>query len=452
MVDYSVSGSELLDDLHAALTKYVILPTDEAADAIVLWIAATHGLSAFEHATRLAVHSPVKRCGKSRLLEVIQATAYSTVSTTNISVPALFRMIDAAEQPPTLVLDEADRLFGSAKKDEENRDLIAVLNNGFRQGNPTWRCVGPQQVPTPFSNYAMAAIAGIGRKPDTIEDRAINVTMRRRMPGETVAKFRLRTDVPALHDLRERLNAWVTSKLDDLEAPIVDIPDKLEDRAEDAWEPIIAVADAAGGSWPQRARLAAVKITHQSAGEDTEQSDEMLLLSDIRDTFAAAGAGFMATTTLLEHLHGLEESPSSEERNGKFTLTARKLATRLCKFGAKPLLNTTRTARGYYLDDLLDPFGRYLPSKPSDPPETPADLHKRVDGSKPLDGSTRPVETTRPDKPPGQTANGRVRTGWTDAPDASAIPGPCRVCRKRLADKLAAKGYDAHPSCTQEVV
>jgi len=140
----SVDGAELLDELHDAITKYVILPSPEAIDAVVLWVAASHGLPAFEHATRLAIHSPVKRCGKSRLLEVIQATAYNTIPTTNISVPALFGMIEAADQPPTLILDEADRLFGSAKKDEENRDLIAILNTASatetRPGDASARC------------------------------------------------------------------------------------------------------------------------------------------------------------------------------------------------------------------------------------------------------------------------------------------------------------------------
>jgi hypothetical protein len=68
------AGGDLLNDLHAALTKYVILPTPEAADAVTLWIAATHTLPAFQHAPRLAIKSPEKRCGKSRLLDVIAGT------------------------------------------------------------------------------------------------------------------------------------------------------------------------------------------------------------------------------------------------------------------------------------------------------------------------------------------------------------------------------------------
>ena len=105
------------------------------------------------------------------------------VATTNISVPALFRVIDqGGDRPPTLILDEADRLFGSVKKDDDNADLIAALNNGLRPGRPTIRCVGGLQTPTPFNNFAIAAIAGIGRKPDTIDDRAVNITMRRPLP------------------------------------------------------------------------------------------------------------------------------------------------------------------------------------------------------------------------------------------------------------------------------
>ena len=406
-------GAALLDDVHRTLTKYVVLPSPEAVDAVVLWIAATHGLAAFEHATRLAVNSPVKRCGKSRLLEIIQGTAYNTVPTTNISVPALFRMIDAADKPPTLILDEADRLFGSAKKDEENRDLIAILNNGFRAGSPTWRCVGPTQVPTPFSNYAMAALAGIGRKPDTIEDRAVNITMRRRMPGESISKFRLRTDMPILHKLHDRLTAWVASEMKHLELPVTNMPDELEDRAEDAWEPMLAIADAAGGHWPQRARDAAVRLTRDAANDDDDQSLETRLLTDVQAIFGEQpDVSFLPTSELLVALRKLDESPWAD-----FDLTGRKLAVRLGKFGVKPKHNTTRTSRGYHLRDLEDSFGRYLASEPSNPSDVPPGQEEQPDGKNHADGSTRPAENIRPEKTPAQAPNRTVRTVRTDTPD-----------------------------------
>ncbi len=409
------TGADLLDELHDALVRYVVLPSLEATTAVVLWITATHGLSAFEHATRLAINSPVKRCGKSRLLEVIQATAFNTVPTTNISVPALFRMIDAAAQPPTLILDEADRLFGSAKKDEENRDLIAILNNGFREGSPTWRCVGPSQVPTPFSNYAMVALAGIGRKPDTIEDRAVNIEMRRRMPGEVITKFRLRTDLPALHDLRDRLGEWVSSVSEVLEVPVTDLPAGLEDRAEDAWEPLLAVASAAGGHWPQRAHTAAVKLTQDV--DDDDQSD-VRILADVRTTFKAEGdLPFLPSVELLTGLRQIEDAPWSD-----FDLTTRKLATKLTKFGVKPRPNPAGTVRGYYRKDLQDAFRRYLPSDPSEASEMPTTLEKRPDGLKSSDTSNRQTQMNRQTEQAAQTPN---LTGLTLPTDT---PPECRVC------------------------
>jgi hypothetical protein len=389
----SSSGAELLSDVYAALTRYVVLPSPEAADAVTLWIAATHCLPAFEHATRLSIRSPVKRCGKSRLMELLGALAYNPLSTTNISVPALFRIIDAAgEKPPTLLLDEADRLFGSARRDEDNRDLIALLNNGFRAGSPTWRCVGPAQVPTPFSNYAMAAVAGIGHQPDTIEDRAVCITMRRRAPTEHVAKLRLRTDLGALRELQTRLSAWAEQHSAELARIPGEMPD-LEDRAHDAWEPLVAVADAAGGDWPERARRAALALSGAAKDEDADRSPSLRLLADIREIFTEMTVSFLPSNELVNRLRRIDDAPWRDE-----DLTTLKLSKQLREYGIRPGRNTAGTTRGYRKDDFADAFARYLsadPSEPVRPVSLPSDLGELSDGFGVSDGSTRQTESTR---------------------------------------------------------
>jgi hypothetical protein len=369
----------------------------------------------------------VKRCGKSRLLEVIEALAHKPLATTNISVAALFRTIDAGgKRPPTLILDEADRLFGSVKKDDDNADLIALLNNGFRPGRPTIRCVGPQQIPTPFANFAMAAIAGIGRLPDTVEDRAINITMRRRLPGQQVAKFRLRTDLPRMEELRSWLTDWADQHLAELEEPPQDMPAELEDRAQDAWEPLIAIADLAGGPWPAWAREAARFLASEAADADSGQSLEIRLLADVRAIFETTGEPFLGTGTLLAELRQIEEAPW-----GDFEFTARKLALRLAKFEVAPRHNSAKTERGYHLEDFHDAFPRYLPSEPSGSvPEDP-EQGKLLDGSNPPDGLNRPAGLIRPSESAGQPRNGRVRTVRTD----TTVPGGedplCDRCGER---------------------
>ncbi|MCO4698792.1 hypothetical protein LRR80_04881 [Streptomyces sp. RO-S4] len=79
--DSSNEGAGLLDELRAAIARYVILPSGEALTAVTLWVAATHIQPALQHAPRLAVVGPAKRCGKSRLPDVITETAHDPLIT-----------------------------------------------------------------------------------------------------------------------------------------------------------------------------------------------------------------------------------------------------------------------------------------------------------------------------------------------------------------------------------
>jgi hypothetical protein len=209
-LDVAVDGAVLLDELHSALRYYVVFPAPEAIDAVVLWVAATHAQAAWQHATRLHLTSPVKRCGKSRLLDVIHATCCRPLIAVNISPAALVRSIGA--DPPTLLLDEIDAVF-SKRASENHEDLRGILNAGHQRNRPYIRCVGvgTAQRVEEFPSFAMAALAGIGSLPDTVEDRSVIIRLRRRAPGEKVAPFRIKRDVPALNELGERVGAWVGS-------------------------------------------------------------------------------------------------------------------------------------------------------------------------------------------------------------------------------------------------
>ena len=429
-LDVDLDGAALLDELRDLLTTYVVLPTAEATDAVVLWIAATHALPAFQHAPRLAINSPEKRCGKSRLLEIIAGTCHRPLKSMNATVAAIFRSI-GGDHPPTLLFDEADAMFGTKIKAEQNEDLRALLNAGHARGQTTLRCVGPLQTPTEFPTFAMATIAGIGALPDTICDRAVNVTMRRRRGDESVLAFRTRRDGGRLEEFRGRLAVWASGQVAALADAEPDLP--VEDRAADTWEPLVAVADAAGGTWPARARAAALHLTDQADAEDVERSTTTRLLADIRDIFTEMTVSFLTSSELLSRLQKVEESPWSE-----WEMTTRKLALRLRQFGIRPGHNAARTARGYRLEDLADAFSRYLPAPPSgsvQPVQYAADLREHLDGSSDLDGSTRPKKPTRPDETAGQAPYGRVRTGADGGTAGSgATNGPCtrcgRLCRR----------------------
>src|SRR4051794_37001986 len=69
-------GSHVLGQLRSQVARFVILPSTYALNAVTLWVAATHLQPAWEHAPRLAVVGPAKRCGKSRLLDVLTETVH----------------------------------------------------------------------------------------------------------------------------------------------------------------------------------------------------------------------------------------------------------------------------------------------------------------------------------------------------------------------------------------
>ncbi|MBA0053763.1 DUF3631 domain-containing protein [Streptomyces sp. AJS327] len=361
--DRSAGGSEgavLLDELRSVLAQYVILPSREALDAITLWVAATHLQPAFQHAPRLAVVGPAKRCGKSRLLDVVTETVHKPVITVNASTAAIFRSV--TQEPPTLLVDEADTLFGSPKMAEKNEDLRGLLNAGHQRNRPALRIAGPEHKPVEYPTFAMAALAGIGDLPDTIMDRAIVVRMRRRAPGEKVAAFRARRDTPHLHVLRDRIAAWSTNLVEAAAELEPKMP--VEDRAADTWEPLVVVADLAGGHWPVTARSACAAMSAYEAGQDEEGGLKIRILADIRTAFASCGdPEALATTRLLSVLKEDPEAPWADY--GTSGLSPRHLQLLLKDYGissANIRFPDGTQAKGFARNKFLDAWARYCPS------------------------------------------------------------------------------------------
>ncbi|WP_374757697.1 DUF3631 domain-containing protein [Streptomyces sp. NEAU-H3] len=327
---------------------------------MTLWVAATHLQKAWQHAPRLAVVGPAKRCGKSRLLDVITESVHDPLITVNASAAAIYRSI--TEDPPTLLVDEADTLFGSSKVAEKNEELRGLLNAGHQRNRPTLRVSGPTHEVTKHPPFAMAALAGTGDLPDTIMDRSVVIRMRRRRPGETVAEFRTFRDTPALHAVRDQLAHW----LDPLHAKAMEMTPAMpvQDRAADTWQPLVAVAALAGGPWPDLARTACQVMTErEAANEQDNGSLGIRLLADIRHAFATEGnPPALRTSRLLDILNQDAETPwPGYTVNG---LTPRGLQILLKEYGISSAVRRFHDnvqARGYARLDFADSWARYCP-------------------------------------------------------------------------------------------
>lgn len=363
-------GTQLLQDIEAILRRYVILPP-EAYDAVVLWTVATHAQEAWEHASRLIVASPQRRCGKTRLLELLGGLVHAPLQTVNISVAALVRCIDERD-PPTIILDEADAIFATRRggdRSELAEALRDILCAGHNRGWPYRRWDARARRVEECPTYAMAALGGIdGHWPDTILDRAVRITMQRRAPSERLEHYRARKVRPELHKLRECIRAWAIAHMRELRAAVPAMP--VEDRAADTWEPLIAVADLAGGEWPARARRACVVLTRPEEPEDATRGER--LLRDLALVWRGEEET-VSTAELLPRLHALEDAPWADLADGWPPLDARRMAGLLRPYEVRPVNIRVGpdTRKGYRRSDLVGPWSRYVCPAHGVPPPSP---------------------------------------------------------------------------------
>ena len=346
-----------LDAVRRYLCKYVAYPSEHAAIAHALWIVHAHLMDAWDSTPRIAFLSPDPGSGKSRALEASELLVPTPVNAVNVSVAYLFRRVGDEQGRPTILYDEVDTVF-TARGD--NEDIRALINAGHRRHSVVGRCVvqGKSITTEDTPAYCAIALAGLGDLPDTILTRSVVVRMRRRAPSEHVSPYRRRDAAGEAAALYAHIAEWCDGLRGDIGDARPQFPPGVADRDADVWEALLAVADAAGGDWPARARAAAVALVAQA--KESTPSLGVRLLGDVRTVFEEPDR--MTTAALLEKLKALEEAPWSDLR-GK-PLESRGLARLLRPYGiaSKTVREGDSTAKGYERADFADAWARYLPA------------------------------------------------------------------------------------------
>lgn len=358
------SLGEVLDEVAAFLKRFVRFQNEHQAVAVALWVSHTHAFDAADTTPYLSITSPEKRSGKTRLLEVLEVLVRRPWLAVQPSEAVLFRKVE--RDCPALLLDEVDSIFRNPPP-PQCEPLRALLNAGHRQGVKVSRCVGKgaEIELAEFSVFCPKALAGLGDLPPTVADRSIPIRLARRAPGEKVEPFRYREAREEGRPLGEALAGWSRGAVARLREARPQVPAGVNDRASEGWEPLLAIADEAGGEWPQKARGAALAL-HREGGADSE-SDGVLLLAAIQEIFQSNGVDRIATADLLAALVEREVGPwgewwSRQVQGGDTRGPAHRLAKLLKPYGISP--KTVRvgdaTPRGYLREDFKDAFSRYL--------------------------------------------------------------------------------------------
>lgn len=342
-----VNGEELLNRIAEACKRYVICD-QTTRTAVTLWITLTWLTDYVECLPIANITAPEKNCGKSTLLSFIGVLAFQPLTTSNITSSALFRSIE--KWHPTLLIDEADSFT------DDDESIRGIINAGHtRESAFVIRCHGDDHEPKRFSVWGAKAIAGIGKRAGTIESRSIDLRLRRKSPNEQTD--RMKKGKAEFATIQQHLARWSHDVGDQVKHFEPDLPAQLQNRDADNWEPLLIIADCAGGVWPELARSAALELTRV----DNTMSVAQELLTDIQTIFEEKRVKQLFTSDLLESLLNIEDAPWLNYNRGK-PLSARQLSKQLNGYGIKP--GTKRigvvTKKGYSLDDFTDSFARYL--------------------------------------------------------------------------------------------
>ncbi len=352
-------GLGKLSGLLSFLARFIAYPSENALHAQALWIMHAHLVEEFDNTPRIAFLSPEPGSGKSRAMEVTELLVPNATSTVNATPAYIFRKISEGEELPTLLIDEADAIF-NARRGDGNEDLRGLLNSGYRKGATAGRAVmrGKEIFTEDFPSFCAVALAGLNDLPETLMQRSIVIPMKRRRNDQKVEPFRRRLHGIEAEAIRQHLEQGAEKIRPQVGEAWPELPPGVEDRHADKWEPLIAIADALGGDWPQIARDTALSFVEQS--QEVPESVGVRLLSDIRAVIGSKDR--ISSQDLLDRLKALEESEWATYRGSG--LDTRGLSRQLGKYGIKSeaLKFEGSTLRGYRVSEFADAFGRYLPT------------------------------------------------------------------------------------------
>lgn len=363
----SADGAEALDNVRAFISKYCILPSPAALDAVTLWAAHTWVVEVLDTTPRLAVLAAEAESGKTRVLELLEQLVRAPEKAGSSTAAAIFRLVDAGHEDdgelPTLLLDEAQHMFRPARgSDPGGGDIRAIVNDGYRRGATAQRCDGPNNKVKRFRSYAPVAMAGLkGFLPDDTRSRSIVIRMRRRAPGERVASFRYRTVIPEAEPIRDALSSWMRSVVGRAGSSIPEMPAGVTDRSADVWDALLTVADLAGGHWPETARTACAEFV-LGGNEVDDLSVGEKLLAKMREVLTDERA--MSTADLLARINADDELPFGAWNKGNGASTnwlCHELREHEVRTKNVRPPGSAATTNGYHIDQFADAFARYLP-------------------------------------------------------------------------------------------
>jgi putative DNA primase/helicase len=405
-----VDGAELLCELCRAIRHYIVAENADIV-AIAAWCIYAHAIDAFSISPFLNLSSPEKGCGKSTTLTVLSYLLPRPLLSANVSPASIFRTIELHK--PSFLIDEADSF------ENLNEELRGLLNaSHLRASAQAIRVVGDNHEPRTFSTWCPKAISLIGRLPPTLDDRSLVIVMRRRKQGELCERFSAIDPHPELELLGRKIARWVKDRFEQLKQARP-IADGIYLRVYDNWMPLLAIADLAGGKWPDWVRIAARQFVAKAA-EPTSIKVELLIdMSEAMNT-----QDRIASEDLVKALNDMSDRPWPTWKRGK-PITQIQVSRMIKDFEIKPMniRNGDKVVKGYYRDDILAALSRYAPpTEPLQPLQEKQDNEvKQLEAIFVALRSATEIETNSTPPAMCQTGHDKDRFDWVNGTPQKAV-------------------------------
>lgn len=275
---------KVLEKVEKLTEKFVVIPTQEEKDLVTLWIAGSWIFSSFDAYSRLYFRSTEPASGKSKAMQHVLRLAHGAEEMVQPTPATIYRTFEAYDPKPVLGIDEVDLVFGRAGSSSSNTNVLQILNKGYENGGYVLRARGQNDVQR-FDVYGPVVMAGLGILPSALFTRCITVNMRKPIEGETFTPYRRRVHLALYEDVRESLSKWSSKVKKDFGVAFPDLPEEVKNRDAELYEPLIEIADAAGGEWPERARKAAVYLVERGSQKE-EPVPSVALVKQLKKEFA----------------------------------------------------------------------------------------------------------------------------------------------------------------------
>jgi hypothetical protein len=335
-----------LDQTRSFVERFV-KASDSHLDVITLWAAHTHAVDVnqkllFDTTPRLALLSDEPGSGKTRVLDLLKLLGRNAEISTDVTAASLFHATSEAHE--TVLLDEIDVLFG---RGEAKATVRSIINSGYKRNGTVPRATKR------FNVFAPLALAGLGNVFTTAESlrptrsRCIIVRMVKK-PGAEPLRSREHDRIGAR--IREDLNTWVGVRLGEITSAWPELPNGIEDRLAEVWEPLFMVAQAAGGSWPARVASACLELSFGAGTSSNEKTLSELLVTDLLTVFGDREV--VGTLELIDRLYKMSPVwPSVWPQKGSAT---RELAQLLEPLGVEPTRHRVagKQVTGYRKQDV----------------------------------------------------------------------------------------------------